>query len=243
MARSCKWFILSCLLLIIPSTACLSPSPSQQQAVAKPIIVVKPDHLNFVIQAGKAYVSEQTITISNAGGGILDWSMSDNALWIVLEHAVGADNVPAGIARVKLDASGLAAGQQTGFITIVADSAVNSPVFVPVYLNILPATEIQQPVAPAVKSVGATKPGESKVVWQNKTSFEKYALVNACIVSGSITNTDKIWYLADVQIISKSGRSVNIAQLIPPGETVMYRRYIPCYQYEEVELKYTWQNP
>ena len=60
MAWGCKWFILSCLLLIIPSMACLSPSSPQQQVTAEPIIVVTPDHLNFVIEAGKAYVSEQT---------------------------------------------------------------------------------------------------------------------------------------------------------------------------------------
>jgi hypothetical protein len=205
--------------------------------------VAKPDHLNFVVESGKAYASEQAITISNAGGGVLDWEMSDNALWIQLEYVTGPDNTPGNVARVTLNTAGLPAGQYTGFITIVAESAMNNPVFIPVYLNILPEAAAQQPVNQAVKPVGSVKPDVSKVVWQNRVTFEKYALVNACLVNGSVTNADKAWYLADVRIISKSGRSASIAQLIPPGETVMYRKYIPCYQYEEVDLKYTWQSP
>lgn len=171
MSRSCKWLLLSCIVSSIPLLACLSPASPQQQPNARPIVVAKPDHLNFVVESGKAYASEQAITISNAGGGVLDWEMSDNALWIQLEYVTGPDNTPGNVARVTLNTAGLPAGQYTGFITIVAESAMNNPVFIPVYLNILPEAAAQQPVNQAVKPVGSVKPDVSKVVWQNRVTF------------------------------------------------------------------------
>jgi hypothetical protein len=41
-------------------------------------------------------------------------------------------------------------------------------------------------------------------------------------------------------VAAATGASVTIADRIPPEETVMYNRYIPSFQRQEVTLSYTW---
>jgi len=81
------------------------------------------------------------------------------------------------------------------------------------------------------------------VIWKNQTDLYRYADSNSLIVSGSITNTDTLWYMQNVTIVSKSGQPASMAQTIPPGETVIYSRFIPAYQLEEVKLKCNWSRP
>ena len=88
---------------------------------------------------------------------------------------------------------------------------------------------------------GAVQPGSSAVVWKNQNVLMNYATTNACIESGSITNTDKLWFMKDVKIVTKSGSSADIASVIPPGETIIYRKFIPCFERQEVNLQYKWQ--
>jgi hypothetical protein len=238
----CLLLVLALISLALP--ACLPPA-APPAASSQALLLVKPDRLSFVTREGNAGVSEQVISVSSAGMSQMDWSISDTSLWIILEQAVAADDSSGSTVKVRLDASGLAPGSYMGLITVQARAALNSPVFVPVSLSIVPAAALQQqPPAIAVQPPASNdRPTEADVLWQNRVAFAKYALVNACVVTGSVTNTDRTWHLSDVNIVSGSGNSVNIAQDIPPGETVMYRRYIPCYRTQEVSLKYNWQDP
>jgi hypothetical protein len=240
------FFILVILLaasFIVPATACI-PAVQQQPATpvasSAPVMVVSPDKLFFTIGQGQGPALDQVVSVINQGGGILNQSMSDNSHWIVLQQIPGAATVQTANARVAIDASGMAPGQYSGLITIIADGALNSPVYVPVSLTILPGANIPPDTGPPPVP-SATPPADSAVVWVNQTDLYRYSSVNALIVNGSVTNTDKTWYMADVKIVAAgSGNSVTIAARIPPEEVVMYNRYIPSFQRDVVNLNYTW---
>jgi len=92
--------------------------------------------------------------------------------------------------------------------------------------------------------LSATSPGQSAIAWSNQSDLYRYSSVNALVVNGSVTNTDKSWYLKDVKIVAAgTGGSVTIADQIPPGESVMYNRYIPSFQKQEVTLSHIWYQP
>jgi len=247
---ACKngYFILVILLaaaLIVPAVGCIPviQQPTSSTVSSVPVMVVSPDKLVFTIGQGQGPSLDQALSVVNQGGGMLNQSMSDNMPWIDLRPVPGATTAQTASAMVAVNATGMAPGQYTGIITVNADGALNSPIHVPVYLTILPGANIPAViVTPTVPS--ATPPSDSAVVWSNQTDLYQYSGVNALIVNGSVTNTDRFWYMADVKIVAVvSGNNVTIAAQIPPGETIMYNRYIPSFQKDTVKLIYTWYKP
>jgi len=232
--------------LIVPAMGCIpavQQPPAAPATSSLPVLVVSPDNLVFTIGQGQGPVQDQVISVINQGGGILSQSMSDNAHWIVLQQVPGGATAQTASARVTIDATGMAPGQYSGLVTVIADGALNSPVYVPVNLSILPGANIPPDIEPPPVP-SPTPPADSAVAWVNQTDLYRYSSVNALIVNGSITNTDTAWYMSDVKIVAAgSGNSVTIAASIPPGETVMYNRYIPSFQRDVVNLSYTWYKP
>ncbi len=221
--------------------------PVQQPAAPAPtspcIMAVSPDKLEFTIGEGRGPILDQVLSVVSQGEGILNLSMSDNARWINLLQVPGAATAQTTDARVNVDATGMAPGQYTGIITITADGAANSPIHIPVYLTILPGANIPAQVI-QTPSPSSVPPADTAVVWVNQTDFYQYAGVSSLIVNGSVTNSDKWWYLSEVKIVANTtGNNVTIAESIPPGETIMYNRYIPSYQKDTVRLSYRWYKP
>jgi hypothetical protein len=245
------FLILGALLAVafIVSVAGCLPAAQQPVAPVTPpapaasIMVVSPAKLEFTIGEGQGPTLDQVLSAVSQGEGILNLSMSDNAGWINLRQVPGAATTQTTDAMVNVDASGMTPGRYTGIITISADGAANSPIYVPVYLTILPGANIPAQVI-SVPPPSSVPPADSAVTWVNQTDLYQYANVNALLVNGSVTNTDRSWYMADVKIVANtSGNSVAIAASIPPGETIMYNRYIPGYQRDTVRLSYRWYKP
>jgi hypothetical protein len=227
------------LLITVPVLSC-TPVPAQQATqVSQPVLVCSPDQVDFKAVYGQMTAMEQVINITNQGGGLLAWTISDNVRWIDEKQLANSSGSQAGTIKVVVDPSGMASGEYTGIITIDAEGAQGSPFHVPVFLTIT-STEANA-TATAVPQASSS-PSDAAVVWKNQTELSRYASVNSCIVSGSITNTDRWWYLSNVTIKASSGEAL-IATRIPPGETVIYYRRIPCYQREDVKLVYTWYQP
>ncbi|MBN1690270.1 MAG: hypothetical protein JW901_04550 [Dehalococcoidia bacterium] len=249
MAANKNGFLVPVVLLvvafIISAMGCI-PAVQQPDAPAASlscIMVVSPDKLEFTIGQGQGPSLDQVLSVVGQGEGILNLSMSDNVGWINLLQVPGAATAQTTDASVNVDATGMASGQYTGIITITADGAANSPIYVPVYLTILPGANIPAQVV-SVPPPSSVPPADSAVVWVNQTDFYKYATVSAMIVNGSVTNSDRWWYMSDVKIVANAtGNSVKIAAVVPPGETIMYNRYIPNYQKDTVRLSYTWYKP
>jgi DNA-binding transcriptional regulator YdaS (Cro superfamily) len=92
-----------------------------------PVVGASPTSFSFVATQGGANPATQSLRISNAGGGTLDWFAAENANWLSLSPAFGL-----GTANVTLSVTTgtLAAGTYSSMITIGATgaSSVNVPV-------------------------------------------------------------------------------------------------------------------
>jgi len=98
-----------------------------------PTIGVSPTSLSFTATAGGANPANQTISITNTGGGTLNWTASDNQTWLTLSPASGT--APSTL-TASVSTTGLAAGTYNATITITATGATNSPLSVPVTLTV-----------------------------------------------------------------------------------------------------------
>lgn len=105
-------------------------------APTPPAIGVTPSSFSFTATAGGANPANQALSISNTGGGTLNWTASDDATWLTLSSTSGT--APSSV-TLSVNTSGLAAGTYNGTITITATGATNSPVNVPVTLTVNPA--------------------------------------------------------------------------------------------------------
>ncbi|HKQ78996.1 MAG TPA: S8 family serine peptidase [Blastocatellia bacterium] len=99
----------------------------------QPTIGVNPASLSFTATAGGSNPANQTISITNTGGGTLNWTASDNAPWLTVSPASGT--APSTL-TASVNISGLAAGTYSGTITISATGGANTPVSVPVTLQL-----------------------------------------------------------------------------------------------------------
>ncbi|MCP4213090.1 MAG: hypothetical protein GY765_00470, partial [bacterium] len=103
-----------------------------------PEILLNRTHLNYgsVPETDNSTLlttSTQTILINNTGGGVLNWTATDDADWLILSPGSGTGK---GAITVTIDPSGIQPGTYTVSITIEAPNAVNSPQTVPVTLTV-----------------------------------------------------------------------------------------------------------
>ena len=92
-----------------------------------PVLTVAPSSLTFT-GAGS-----QNLSISNTGGGTLNWTAAANQAWLSVAPLSGTG---AGSVSVTANVTGLAPGTYNGAVTITATSATGSPATIPVTLNI-----------------------------------------------------------------------------------------------------------
>ena len=98
-----------------------------------PEIAVDPASLAFSAVLGDT-PADQTLEITNAGGGTLNFTLSNNETWLSADASSGA--APAEI-TYSIDVTGLGVGTYNDVITVAATGASNTPVQVPVELTIL----------------------------------------------------------------------------------------------------------
>ena len=98
------------------------PHPLRQSA--GPSIALSTDSLEYSALVGGGAPASQMIQIANAGGGLLDWSVSDNAAWLSSSPTSGQEY---GVISVSVDPTNLTAGTHTARISISSPNADNSP--------------------------------------------------------------------------------------------------------------------
>jgi hypothetical protein len=108
----------------------------------KPEISVNRSHLFFGANDSGITTGSQTLLIRNISVSTLNWSISDDASWLTYTPTSGSNE---GLVTVSADASGLAAGNYTGTITITDTNASNSPQTVTVNLTVVRASLDQPP--------------------------------------------------------------------------------------------------
>ncbi len=118
------------------------PHPFRQDGGSS--IALSTNSLEFSAVYGGASPFDHTFQISNPGGGILDWNVSDNANWLISSPTSGQDNAQITVAA---NSSGLSLGTYTATITVTSPNADNSPQNISVTLNV---TAVPDPLSAAV---------------------------------------------------------------------------------------------
>jgi len=103
------------------------------------ILDVSPSSLSFTAQLNGKAPSSQFINITNAGGGLMNWSASADKGWMLLNPTSGSGN---SIVSVTVDTASLNVGTYTGRITVSSPNAQGSPKVVDVSLSVISAGNI-----------------------------------------------------------------------------------------------------
>ena len=111
-----------------------------------PVLSTTPASLSFSATAGGASPAAKTITVSNTGGGSMDWTASETASWLSVSPASGTNG---GTVTVTPSITGLAAGTYTADVTVAAAGVAGSPKTIPVTLTLDPPTPPALSVSPA----------------------------------------------------------------------------------------------
>jgi hypothetical protein len=95
-------------------------------------LVVSPGSIAFFGAAG-ANTPATTLSITNGGTGVLSWTATSDSAWLAMNSNAGS--APSSV-TISANVAGLANGSYNGNIAISSANALNSPVTVPVSLEV-----------------------------------------------------------------------------------------------------------
>ncbi len=133
---------------------------------APPQFAVSPASLNVLAINGQSPAA-QAFQVSNAGGSTLNYSITDDAAWLSVSPSSGSTVAAAQIISVNFSTGALAPGNYNATITLTAAGASNSPLTVPLSLQVIAGPDNDPFSAPYVlagstdtdsgTNIGATK--------------------------------------------------------------------------------------
>jgi hypothetical protein len=161
-----------------------------------PTLSLSSGSLSFNGTAGSSNPAAQTVGVSNAGGGTLNWTASSNQTWLTVSPASGSG---AGTVSIQPNLSGLAAGSYSATITVAAAGASGSPKTIAVSLTVgsTPAALTVSSTAlsfsgtagssnPAAQTVNISNSGGGTLTW---TASSNQSWLTASPTSGSGSGT------------------------------------------------------
>lgn len=132
----------------------------QSSGAVAPTIATSPASISFTIEEGDPTIYEQTLDISNSGGGTMNFSALVPAPvppWLAISPGTNTGTVYS--LPVSVYVGTLSQGEYTGKVRVQdngsAPAITNSPVDVPVYLKVVAAGSL--PAAEEVPVAGATR--------------------------------------------------------------------------------------
>jgi hypothetical protein len=99
-----------------------------------PVIVLSPSSMNFLFITGQAAPTAQVLAVVNGGYGSFGYTALSDSAWLLVSPA--SDSTPGSISTT-VNVAGLATGTYRGHTTITASGVPNSPVSIPVSLQVL----------------------------------------------------------------------------------------------------------
>ena len=188
------------LIAITADTTQTIPVTVTVSAVQQTILLSQTG-LTFTAVANGGIVPPQTFGILNSGSGSMDWSVSSSTVtggnnWLSVTPNSGttdAGSLTVPLVTVSVNPASLAPGQYSGQIQITSQAANNTPEFVSVILNVLPAGSNPGPlVLPSglifTEAVGGTAAGSQKITLSNLTGSP------LTFASGKLTNDGVNWF-------------------------------------------------
>ncbi len=107
----------------------------QQVLAATKTIAVNPT--NLVASCPKGYnAPSQNFEVWNSGGGNMAYTISVDAAWLSVTPTSGTSSGEHDLVKVNYSTAALGVGKYSATITITAPAANNSPVHIPVRLNV-----------------------------------------------------------------------------------------------------------
>ena len=113
--------------------------------VVTPALASGPVSLSFTADLGGGAPDNRSLGIQNAGGGTLNWSVSDDAGWLTLAPTSGASTGEIDWVTASVDSAGLPAGLHTASITIDAPGAAPSAMVIPVSFSLYSGQVVRVP--------------------------------------------------------------------------------------------------
>ena len=145
----------------------ISPPAAVPEISVNPTIGASPTSFAFTAQAG-INPATQTLSISNTGGGTLNWSASDSAPWLTLSQASGTGNAAV---TLTVATGALTPATYSGTITLTTAGTAN--VTLPVTFIVTAATSLT--VAPAsltyTATQGSTNPASQTITVTSNTAW------------------------------------------------------------------------
>ena len=97
-------------------------------------ITASPSTVTFQAYQNQGNPPPQTVTVGNSGGGQLTWTATPTVSWISVTPATGS---APGTFSISANTAGLGIGTFYGGVTITSTQANNSPVTIPVVLDVI----------------------------------------------------------------------------------------------------------
>jgi hypothetical protein len=102
-------------------------------AAPSPVISSNKSSFSFVALTGGANPASQTMTISNTGGGTLNWTSTNSSLWLNVNPSFGGNST---LVTVSADITGLGVGDHFDTIIVSDPAALNLQIKIPVKLSL-----------------------------------------------------------------------------------------------------------
>jgi trimeric autotransporter adhesin len=163
-------------------------------------ILLSQTGLTFTAVVNGGIVPAQTFGILNSGNGVMDWSLSSTTVtggsWLSITPTSGttdASSLTVPLVTVSVNPASLAAGQYSGQIQVTSTTADDTPQFVSVILNVLPAGSDPGPlVLPTglifTQQAGGTVAGSQTITLSNLTASQQ------TFTTGTLTNDGANWF-------------------------------------------------
>jgi hypothetical protein len=183
-----------------PPVQTVSEAPA---APATPIPSAGSGTLAFTAMEGGSSPNTQTFTITNNGGGTLNWTLNDNASWLTLSPTSGTTTTELDVVTVSVDITGLSSNTYNGAITLSSQGQTLTSQQIPVTLILAPTTPTigQSPTSltftgmeggstPSTQTLNITNPGKGTLNW---TATEVAPWLTISPATGTtMAETDKI---------------------------------------------------
>jgi uncharacterized protein (TIGR03437 family) len=157
--------------------------------------------ISFTAVASGGSVPPQTVGVLNIGQDVMNWSASASTLsggssWLTVSPSSGstdAASLTVPLVNVGINTAGLDPGQYYGQVQVSSPTADNSPQFVSVILNVLPAGSDPGPLVRPTGLIftgvpGPTSPGSQVVTVSNLSSTSR------SFTSGRLTTDGTLWF-------------------------------------------------
>ncbi len=127
-------------VVVVTAVALVAMLVAPLLRMQRPVLAVSPLELSFVDMTGSG-VMPAALTIENRGGGNLEWYAVTDAPWASLGPKSGSVDSELEILTVKIDSAMLEEGIHSATLTITGVGAQNSPLTVPIHVQVVTPSE------------------------------------------------------------------------------------------------------